>query len=59
MRINKLQAKSLKRKWEQDSQGMTYLQFRRSIEPGFGYDFIVVRWCSMYLAIEVDGYCHS
>ena len=57
MRINKLQAKSLKRMWEQDSQGMSYLQFRRTVEAGWGC--IMVRWCGMTLGIEPDGYTHS
>ena len=57
MRINKRQAKSLKRKWEQDSQGMSYLQFRRTVEAGWGC--IMVRWCGMTLGIEPDGYTHS
>lgn len=59
MVLTKAQRKSLHRKWTQDPQGMTYAAFRRTVEPGFGYDFVVVRWSGMYLAIEADGYCHS
>ena len=39
------------------AQGMTYLQFRRTVLHG--YDCLMVRWCGMWLGIEKDGYTHS
>jgi len=57
--ITKNQQKALLRKWKQSNQGMTYLQFRRSVMPMFGDPAIVVKWCNMFLAIEPDGYTHS
>jgi len=54
MKINKLQAKALLRKWKQSDQGMTFLQFRRSIQSG--YDCIMIQWRGMWLSIELDGY---
>jgi hypothetical protein len=60
MRITKNQQISLARKWHQSNQGMSYLQFRRTIQPTFGSDgAIMVEWCGMFLGIEIDGYCHS
>ena len=60
IKITKKQQVSLARKWHQDSQGMTYLQFRRTIQPTFGNDgCIMVAWCGMFLGMETDGYCHS
>ena len=60
MRITKQQAQSLHNKWVQNDQGVSYLVFRRSVEPTFGCDdAIVVKWCDMWLCIETDGYCHT
>jgi hypothetical protein len=56
-RITKEQQQAIKRKFERDDQGMTYLQFRRSVK--YGYDCLMVRWCGMWLGIEKDGYTHS
>lgn len=55
--LNKEQRKALHRVWMRDPQGMTYLQFRRSVH--WGYDCAMVRWCGMWLGIEKDGYTHS
>lgn len=59
--LTRAQRLSLKRKWDQDSQGMTYREFRRTVQPGWGC--VMVRWCQMYLGIEGagphDGLCHS
>ena len=57
--ITKNQQESLLRKWRQNDQGMSFLQFRRTALPMFGDPAIVVQWCGMYLAIEPDGYTHS
>ena len=42
-----------------ESQRMTYRQFRRTIRPGFGGDYIMVPFCGMQVGIEQDGYTHS
>jgi hypothetical protein len=55
--LNRAQRKALHRVWCRDNQGMTYLQFRRSVVPT--RDCAMVRWCGMWLGIEVDGYTHS
>ena len=57
MKLNKAQRKALHRKWTQNDQGLTYLQFRRTVLPGF--DCAMVLWCNMWLGIELDGYTHS
>lgn len=57
MKLTKDQQRSLLRKWKQDDQGLTYLQFRRTVMD-YG-DFVMVCWCGMYLGVEACGYCHS
>ena len=57
MLLNKLQRIALYKKWIQNNQSMTYMQFRRTVQPG--YDCVMVEWCGMWLAIEIDGYTHS
>ena len=60
MRVNittKAQRNALKRKWDIDNQGMSYLAFRR-LAKNYG-DYIMVLWCNMWLGIEKDGYTHS
>ena len=60
MRLTKPQQISLLRKWRQDNQGLTFLEFRRRVLPTFHCDnAVVVKWCNMWLAIETDGYTHS
>lgn len=55
--LTKDQQKSLLRKWAQSNQGMSYIQFRRTVQSGF--DCIMVKWSGMWLGIEEDGYTHS
>ena len=55
--LNKAQRAALFRKWQQDSQGMSYRQFRRTVQSG--WDCAMVQWCGMWLGIELDGYTHS
>ena len=57
MTLTKQQRASLKRKWTQDNQGMSYLAFRRAVIVF--HDCIMVKWCGMWLGIETDGYTHS
>ena len=60
MKLTKEQQVSLKRKWTQDNQGMSYLKFRRSVGNMIGGDgCVIVHWCNMWLGIETDGYTHS
>ena len=55
--VNKAQRQSLLRKWLQDNQGLSFLAFRRTVQPG--WDCVMVRWCGMWLGIERDGYTHT
>ena len=57
MKLTRDQRKALKRKWDRDNQGLSYIQFRRTVVHG--YDCIMVPWCGMWLGIETDGYTHS
>lgn len=63
LRITKAQAVSLKCKYAHGGlkdKGISYRNFRASIQPTFGMDnAIVVQWCGMWLAIEKDGYVHT
>lgn len=57
MILNRNQRVALHRKWLQENQGMSYMQFRRTVQHG--YDCVMVQWCGMWLGIETDGYTHS
>lgn len=63
VRITKAQATALLRKYahgDLKAKGITYRDFRRTIQPTFGMDSaVVVHWCGMWLAIEQDGYVHT
>lgn len=56
-KITKEQQIAIKRKYHQDNQGLTYLQFRRTVQRGYGC--LMLHWCNMWLGIEPDGYTHS
>jgi hypothetical protein len=56
-KLNKQQQIALKRKWQQNDQGMTYRDFRKTVVSSF--DCVMVRWSGMWLGIESDGYTHS
>jgi len=58
-KITKEQQQAIKRKYTQNNQGLTYLQFRRTVQYGYGYGCLMVRWSGMWLGIEKDGYTHS
>ena len=48
------------RKWKQDHNEMTWADFAKSVQPTFHMnDAITVKWCGMWLCVEVDGYTHS
>jgi hypothetical protein len=55
--ITKAQRQALFRKWCQDDNGMSYREFRRTVQHHG--DFIIVQWCNMWLGIELDGYAHT
>lgn len=57
VKLNKEQRLSLYMKWLQNNQGMSYLEFRRTVKLGF--DCVLVKWCDMWIGIEKDGYTHS
>lgn len=60
VKLTKDQQTTLLRKWHQNNQDMTYLQFRRSVEPSICCnDAIMVEWCGMWLGIETNGYSHA
>ena len=58
-KLTKAQQRSLKRKFEQQDTVKSYLTFRRTVAQMIAEDTIVVKWCSMWVAIEPDGYCHT
>ena len=56
----KEQRRALGRVFSRVDLGMTYREFRATIQPTFGCDgAVVVRWQGMWLCIERDGYCHT
>ncbi len=57
VKLNTAQRKALYRKWVQSNQGMSYWDFRKTVQPG--HDCIMVRWSGMWIGIELDGYTHS
>lgn len=60
MQLSKPQQVSLLRKWRQNDQGLSFLEFRRKTQSTVGCnDAIVIQWCGMWLCIETDGYTHS
>ena len=59
-RLSKSQRSALARVYHRGPLGISFLAFRRSVQPTFGMDgAVVVRWQGMWLCIEADGYCHS
>lgn len=59
-KITKEQQRSLLRKWQQNDQGLTYREFRKTVTPYFGDDScVLVPWCGMWVGIEKDGYSHT
>jgi len=57
--LTKQQRASLHRKWQQNNQGMTYREFRKTVQPTPCSDCVLVEWSGMWLGIEQDGYTHS
>lgn len=56
MLLTKEQRKALHKVWKR-TEGISYLAFRRTVQPGHGY--ILVQFAGMWLGIERDGYTHS
>ena len=59
MKITDAQKRAIKRIYDRQDLGMTYLAFRRSVEKICYSDCLMVEWCGMWLGIETDGYVHS
>lgn len=58
--VNEKQYEVIERKWQQNSQDLSFEEFLDTVQPTFGMDnAVVVRWCDMWLCIERDGYCHT
>jgi len=58
-KLTKAQQRSLKKKFEQQDTVKSYLTFRRTVAQMIAEDTVVVKWRSMWVAIEPDGYCHT
>jgi len=58
MRLTRLQMEALKKLYDRQPLGISYLNFRRSAYIAFG-DCVMVRWLNMTIGIEADGYTHS
>ena len=59
-KTNRKQREAIYKVWQRDNNGMSYLTFRRSVQPQLcGDDSVMVHWCNMWLGIETDGYTHS
>ena len=59
MKITDAQKHAIKRIYDRNAQGMSYLQFRRSVQKACYDNSLMVKWCGMWLGIETDGYTHS
>lgn len=62
IKTTKAQRHAILRYWLRDGshRGMTYKEFRRTVQPTFGCDgAVVLQWCGMWVCIEKDGYGHT
>jgi len=60
MKLTRPQVETLHDRWMRNTEGKTYLQFRRSVMPEIGgYGAVMVFWSGMWLGIEKDGYGHT
>ena len=57
LNLTKPQRHALHKVWRRSNQGLTYREFRKTVE--WGFDCVMVPWCGMWLGIEKDGYTHS
>lgn len=59
-KLTRAQRDALRRVWHRDDQGLSFKRFLETVQPTYHMDgAVAVQWCNMWLAIEVDGYCHS
>lgn len=66
MILTKEQRAALKRVFDREpiyaqftKNRVSYRQFRRTVQPYFGGECIMVPWKGMWLGIETDGHTHS
>lgn len=60
LKLTSPQEMALLRKWNINSCGMTYHDFRLSVTPEIGSKgCVMVHWCNMWLGVETDGHTHS
>jgi hypothetical protein len=57
VKLNKAQQQALLRVWNRNPQAETYLELRRRVQPG--WDCVMIKFGSIWLGIEPDGYTHS
>jgi hypothetical protein len=60
--VTAAQFRALRRKYDQNAdEASSFEEFLTRVSPGgVGTDqYILVRWCGMWLGIETDGYTHS
>lgn len=58
--LTREQRKALKQVYDRVPLGISYKEFRKSVEPLWDKSgCIIVKWCNMWLGIETDGYTHS
>jgi len=57
MKLTREQRKTLFQVYNRSPLNMSYREFRRTVQPGWGC--IMVHWCGMWLCIETDGSTHS
>ena len=59
MKLTKQQQIAVKRIYNRAPLSVSFLAFRRSVQPAIGLDCVLVQWAGMWLGIETDGYTHS
>ena len=60
MYLTKLQRKAVKDLFDRNPDGATsYRQFRKRAHYGIPSDHIMIRWCYMWVGIQLDGYTHT
>jgi hypothetical protein len=56
--LTKAQRKALHRVWLRTDQQVSYLTFRKTVQPG-SFGCVMVRFAGMWLGVEKDGHTHS
>ena len=58
--MNRPQLVALRKLWLRNTQGMTFLAFRRTVSAEIGWPGVrMVRWSGMWVGIEEDGHTHT